>query len=317
MSLGKTCLSLFGWDADATNQTFGSLQPMSSLGTSNRTAGAVLVGAGGSRPVAGSLGRVYNWCRQNNPDSVLACVFPVEDVTPTPTPDGKGFFSVVEGTASVSVGCETDSGYFCVQSAHDKSIYKSVVSTLHNNCNYQIITHGEKNFVMFSCNTQGNETGHIVSVNIYDSDNNNIHSLDFSSLKKLTYIECQENVFLTTLTLPSSLTNLEIYGNTGLAPNLSSILSNLTNLQVLNCNSMNLTTLDVSGLTNLKQLYCSDNPGLITLDMSNCTSLTNLSSIIDSLSTTINGTLFITGVPGSDNPTLIQQAEHKGWTVIL
>jgi hypothetical protein len=44
------------------------------LGTSNRTAGALLVGAGGSRTGAGSLSRVYNWCHQNSTD-VLACTF--------------------------------------------------------------------------------------------------------------------------------------------------------------------------------------------------------------------------------------------------
>jgi hypothetical protein len=41
-------------------------------GTSNRTAGALMVGAGGSRTGAGSLSRVYNWCHSNSTD-VLAC----------------------------------------------------------------------------------------------------------------------------------------------------------------------------------------------------------------------------------------------------
>ena len=45
---------------------------MSRLGSSHRTAGAVMVGAGGSRPGAGSLSRVYNWCQGHSTDA-LAC----------------------------------------------------------------------------------------------------------------------------------------------------------------------------------------------------------------------------------------------------
>ena len=56
------------------NQQAGSFS-FSSLGTSNRTVGAALVGAGGSRPGAGGLARLYNWCGRNQPDNIVACVF--------------------------------------------------------------------------------------------------------------------------------------------------------------------------------------------------------------------------------------------------
>jgi len=55
----------------------------SSLGTSNRTVGAALVGAGGSRPGAGGLARVYNWCGRNQPDNIVACVFGGAPETPS------------------------------------------------------------------------------------------------------------------------------------------------------------------------------------------------------------------------------------------
>ena len=52
-----------------------SLLRTSSLGTSNRTFGATLVGAGGTRPGGGGLARVYNWCARNQPQDIMECVF--------------------------------------------------------------------------------------------------------------------------------------------------------------------------------------------------------------------------------------------------
>jgi hypothetical protein len=55
------------------------------LGTSNRTAGALMVGAGGSRTGAGSLSRVYNWCHSNSTDA-LACTLGSSNGPSPPAP---------------------------------------------------------------------------------------------------------------------------------------------------------------------------------------------------------------------------------------
>jgi hypothetical protein len=55
-------------------KTAGSFS-FTSLGTSNRTVGAALIGAGGSRPGAGGLARIYNYCQRTQPNNTLECVF--------------------------------------------------------------------------------------------------------------------------------------------------------------------------------------------------------------------------------------------------
>jgi hypothetical protein len=260
------------------------------------------------------LSRVYNWCRQNNPDTVLQCVFGSQKDGKGSQKDGKGFFSVVLGTSYFNVGCKTNTGYFCVQSVHDKKISFIFASTdLFNKCN----TNGEMDFVIFSCDAKGNETGNIVGVNMNGNEysiSNYIHSLDVFSLKKIKSLQYNNNLFITNLKLSSSLTSLEI-ANTALQPQLQSLLAKVPNLQFLDCNDMNLTELDVSGLAQLQSLDCSGNQGLISLNLSNCIYLNNLGSIIVNQIPTISGTLTITNVPGSNDPTFITQAENKGWTV--
>jgi hypothetical protein len=272
-----------------------------------------------------------------------------------------------------------------VQSIRDKSIsfvFESIIFAFS-----EISTQGETDFVMFSCDAQGNQMGNIDYINLgninfiyyvtidsldvsgltqltdlYCGGNSGLialelpssltilnvdgnrglapylstillnlpnlerlgcrnmnlaNTLNVSGLEQLIGLYCGGNSDLIALELPSSLTILYVYGNTGLAPELPSILSSVPNLQVLICGDMFLETLDVSGLAQLKYFDCGDNPGLTTLNLSNCTSLSDLSSIIDTLPTITTGTLTITGVPGSDDPDLIQQAETKGWTVIL
>ena len=82
------------------------LNPMYSLGTSNRTQGAILVGSGGSRGGAGSLGRIYNWCHTNNPNNALNCTFGIKPKPKPepPKPKPKLFvmvFQIPEGGATI------------------------------------------------------------------------------------------------------------------------------------------------------------------------------------------------------------------------
>ena len=49
------------------------LPTMTSLGTQNRTQGAIAVGKGGFRTGGGSLNRIYNYCHKNQSSNAVYC----------------------------------------------------------------------------------------------------------------------------------------------------------------------------------------------------------------------------------------------------
>ena len=100
-------------------------------------------------------------------------------------------------------------------------------------------------------------------------NNNQLTSLDVSSLANLENLHCNFNQ-LTSLNI-SGLTNLETLNCRN--NQLTSLdVSSLTSLEWLNCSFNQLTLLDVSGLTNLQELYCFNNQ-LASLDVSGLTNL--------------------------------------------
>ena len=105
---------------------------------------------------------------------------------------------------------------------------------------------------------------------------------DISTPRRITHLSLGSKNLMGTLDL-TELTNLE-YLNCS-ANNLSALnLIELTNLTELNCASNNLSTLDLTGLTNLTVLECSVN-NLSTLDLSGLTKLVELSYSNNNLST--------------------------------
>lgn len=103
-------------------------------------------------------------------------------------------------------------------------------------------------------------------------DGNDIKTLDVSSLTQLTTLNCLQSKSLTSISLPSSgskLIELDIRGCS-----LSSIdLSGQTNLEVFYCVGSALRSIDVSGLYNLLKLYCNNCDLLTELNCEGCSSL--------------------------------------------
>jgi len=121
-------------------------------------------------------------------------------------------------------------------------------------------------------------------------------SLSLTNKTKLTSLSCTNIPTMTSLTVTSTpLTSINVSGNTGLTSlkcssnsSLSSIsnLSACTNLTYLDCQSCNLSSLDVTALTKLQTIYCSNNK-LTSLNVSSKTNLTYL-SCKDNLLTSLN-----------------------------
>ena len=113
--------------------------------------------------------------------------------------------------------------------------------------------------------------------------NNGIASMNgieyFTNLK---YLNCSSNL-LTTIN-EIDLTNLlELNCRNNKLTSLN--LSNFRMLENLDCSYNNLTTLNGSGLTNLKEFWCTNNNLLTSLNLSGCTNLFTLHCEINSLST--------------------------------
>lgn len=94
-------------------------------------------------------------------------------------------------------------------------------------------------------------------------------ALDLSSLNKLTFIRCPNNG-LTGLKVPASIEMIHCFSN-----ELTEIdVSMCTKLRELSCTSNLIQTLDVSGKTNLTLLHCNTMPTLTYLNIAGCSSLT-------------------------------------------
>ena len=131
---------------------------------------------------------------------------------------------------------------------------------------------------------------------------NNLTSLDVTSLTKLQTLDCGYNQ-LTSLNLTglTYLKSVYCYGNILTSLNLSG----LTNLKTLDCSRNRLTSLNLTNLTNLEFLNCEENQ-ITTLDLSVLNKLVNGAG----LSRNKLQTLFINNVINtqyinfSQNPTL-------------
>ena len=129
------------------------------------------------------------------------------------------------------------------------------------------------------------------NLEILDCEQNNLTTLNLSSLSKLTSVICSSNN-LNSINI-SNLTNLEVL-NCGInnlsnldlqnLPNLKELscysnelsnlnLTNLPNLEILSCGGNNFTNLDLTMLSNLKKLDCNGNNNLVSIDASNLTNL--------------------------------------------
>lgn len=156
---------------------------------------------------------------------------------------------------------------------------------------------------------------------ILNCSQNNISSINFSSLPNLIDINCYINP-ITTLDFngfnnfksiscggSSSTTSVIVAGLSGLEnlhcieSSLTSInLSGLNNLKSLSINSSQISNLNLSNLTNLKELGCSNNL-LNTLLISNFTNLKRLYCESNNLSTLeLNGLTNLTSLFISNNP---------------
>ncbi len=119
----------------------------------------------------------------------------------------------------------------------------------------------------------------LVNLTKLTSSNTKISTLSISNLPNLITLDCSRNNELTNVTL-SNLPNLQEFSvwsnvtSTGDSlGNLTSLnLSGLPNLRILTCTYGKLTTLNLNGLANLKELYCGSNL-LTTLDLTNLPAL--------------------------------------------
>ena len=115
--------------------------------------------------------------------------------------------------------------------------------------------------------------------------NNSFSSLNLSSNRKLTYLDCAPNSYLTSLNVNNctELKTLICYGTS--ITSLS--VGNCSALEVLNCHETPITSLSVTGKENLTTIRCYNckslddlrcwgNHKLTTLDVSGCTALTYL-----------------------------------------
>jgi Leucine-rich repeat (LRR) protein len=117
-----------------------------------------------------------------------------------------------------------------------------------------------------------------VNLTNLECSQNQLSTLDLSSLTNLTDLQCTYN----------QLTSLNITG--------------LTNLQLLYCNNNLLASLDLDGLTNLNSLGCGINQ-LTSLDLSTNTSLTQLSCNFNQLTNLdLTNNVLLTFLDCSANP---------------
>ncbi len=111
-----------------------------------------------------------------------------------------------------------------------------------------------------------------INLKYFNCDNNQLTSLNVSSLTNLQLLICNNNQ-LTSVNV-SGLTNLQRLEC--ISNQLTSLnVSGLTNLQILECSYNQLTSLNLSGLTNLQILECSYNQ-LTSLNLSYSTNLVHL-----------------------------------------
>ena len=145
-------------------------------------------------------------------------------------------------------------------------------------------------------NNQGitNLTGieYFTALKTLDCSDNQLTSLNVSSLTELLTLKCSNNKFtylevtnlpkLTTLNVSNnaSLTMLKCFDN-ALA---TLVINGCSQLQGIDCSGNNLTSLDVSVYTKLKELYCFDNE-ITSLNVSGCTLLETLNCNNNNLTT--------------------------------
>ncbi len=179
-----------------------------------------------------------------------------------------------------------------------------------------VVTNSERILQVTSIDVSGkndptvcDEIGYFINLEELYCNNNELTSLDVSNNKKLTKLHCFNNE-LSTLCLLNNPELVQLWCNNNYLTSLD--LSSSTKLEDLSCYSNQLTLLDVSNNTKLYSLYCDDNQltslnvdnnkklnslycgsnkitilnvdtgtnglkNLCTLDVSNCTSLEDLS----------------------------------------
>lgn len=106
----------------------------------------------------------------------------------------------------------------------------------------------------------------LVNLTILDFLGNTISSINVLPSINLTYLDCSYNAFSNIdVSSLSHLTTFRCNSN----PLLNTLnLSNLSNLELLDCSGNNMSSLDTSNLQNLKQLTCQNNQ-ITSLDLSN------------------------------------------------
>ena len=110
----------------------------------------------------------------------------------------------------------------------------------------------------------------LTNLELLNCSNNRLKSLDVSSLANLNDLFCYDNE-LTTLSLPTTLTNLYCHNNALTALDVSK----LTSLTELDCSGNLLTELNVGALTGLTSLTCYNNR-MTALDITQNTALVYL-----------------------------------------
>lgn len=134
---------------------------------------------------------------------------------------------------------------------------------------------------------------HFTALRILICDNNQLTTLDLSSLSNLTMLACSGNRLISlNVSGLGNLTYLYCYDN-----ELTSLnVSGLGSLVLLNCAGNKLTTLHVSGLGSLKELKCHENE-MMVLDVSGLDSLVSLNCAYNQLTAlNVSGLLSLQGL---------------------
>ena len=134
-----------------------------------------------------------------------------------------------------------------------------------------------------------NTTGFTNLVELKCSNNYSLSSLDFSNLINLKLLECK-GTLIDVSNLQSTSLELLLCGNY-ISPGLNILttsidISGLPNLKTFTCSDTNnIVSLDFSGMTNLEYIYVNGNLSLTSLDVSNCTNLEYLDCRFNQLTT--------------------------------
>ncbi|WP_194768446.1 leucine-rich repeat domain-containing protein [Tamlana sp. I1] len=136
--------------------------------------------------------------------------------------------------------------------------------------NYALYTNLNELYLAGNSFTDINDVSALTQLTDLDCSDNSLTSLDVSANANLGIFVCSGNALGTNLNLPTNTSNLYHLGASDISTS-SLNYANYPNLQTLYLSENNFTDIDISGLTNIQELYCDMNQLLTSLNIKNGT----------------------------------------------